>query len=266
MAAVAEKKEDNTESPESPSMEEILKSIRGVISGDEEPAANASNAHDDDDNAHGDDDELLELTEELTEMAEEVPVATSADSAAANAGTVDAAAPAVAETMAVAEEKSVLDDIDAALSTSEPEMPEVTVEVASETVSQAPQLEPEPEKPVEVETPASAKDVLEAIEPEKAEVDDAVSDSTKSSSKPSERLIQDKVADESVETLKALVNNIPRTHVSSPYTKGGITLEELTIEAMKPFLADWLNQNLPTIVKQIVSKEIKKLIPEEEDK
>ena len=74
------------------------------------------------------------------------------------------------------------------------------------------------------------------------------------------------MASQSSETLKRLVDNIPKTHITSPYTTGGTTLEQLTIEAMRPFLSEWLNENLPTIVKQIVAKEIRKLIPEEEDK
>lgn len=39
------------------------------------------------------------------------------------------------------------------------------------------------------------------------------------------------------------------------------TLEELVIEMIKPELKEWLNDNLPTLVKSLVEKEIKKLIP-----
>ncbi len=157
----------------------------------------------------------------------------SADSAATNSGTTP--------------EKSVLDDIDDALA--EPEKPEEVKAVEEPKQEVAPVV-----KAVEVE------------ETSEEEVDDIDFSAGSISLKDGERLLAEKVADESSETLKALVNNIPRTHVSSPYTNGGTTLEALTIEAMKPFLAEWLNKNLSTIVKQIVAKEIKKLIPEEDDK
>lgn len=38
-------------------------------------------------------------------------------------------------------------------------------------------------------------------------------------------------------------------------------LENLVIEALKPQLTNWLNANLPDIVRNIVEKEIKKLVP-----
>ncbi|CAK8163588.1 conserved hypothetical protein [Candidatus Xenohaliotis californiensis] len=42
----------------------------------------------------------------------------------------------------------------------------------------------------------------------------------------------------------------------------GTTIEDLVIEAIKPYLANWINDNLPDLVKNIVEKEIKKLILE----
>jgi cell pole-organizing protein PopZ len=235
-----EKKETMPENgAESPSMEEILKSIRGVISGDDAAPAGAASVATTE-NAVGDDDgdELLELTEELTEMAEdEKSNVGGADSASTNSGT--------------SSEKSVLDEIDDALGETELKPEEKPIEIAEVVEQEAPPAPPAEEK-----------------SPQKDDVVDEEVDFTANpvSLKTGERLLAEKVADESSETLKALVNNIPRTQVSSPYTQGGVTLESLTIEAMKPFLAEWLNKNLPTIVKQIVSKEIKKLIPEEDDK
>ena len=43
-----------------------------------------------------------------------------------------------------------------------------------------------------------------------------------------------------------------------------ITVEHIVTEAVKPYLADWLNKNLPSIVQKVVEKEIKKIIPNEE--
>ena len=41
-------------------------------------------------------------------------------------------------------------------------------------------------------------------------------------------------------------------------------IEELVKEALKPELKNWLNKNLPIIVRQLVEKEIKKIIPKNE--
>ena len=41
-------------------------------------------------------------------------------------------------------------------------------------------------------------------------------------------------------------------------------IEELVKESLKPELKKWLNKNLPIIVRQLVEKEIKKIIPKNE--
>lgn len=44
----------------------------------------------------------------------------------------------------------------------------------------------------------------------------------------------------------------------------GKSMEELVKEILRPELKRWLNDNLPAIVKQLVDKEIKKIIPKNE--
>lgn len=41
-------------------------------------------------------------------------------------------------------------------------------------------------------------------------------------------------------------------------------IEELVKEVLKPELKKWLNKNLPIIVRELVEKEIKKIIPKNE--
>ncbi|MSO13466.1 DUF2497 domain-containing protein [Rickettsiales endosymbiont of Trichoplax sp. H2] len=41
-------------------------------------------------------------------------------------------------------------------------------------------------------------------------------------------------------------------------------IEELVKEVLKPELKKWLNKNLPVIVRELVEKEIKKIIPKNE--
>lgn len=195
--------EESTAESQDPSMEEILQTIRGVISGEEGEGEDGAAEN------SGDGDEVLELTEEA---AEEAP----------------AEAPPVEE----GGEDSVLDDIDNAL---------------DETTAED---EPAAETPAE-EAPAEAEPAVEAA-PQPAATTPAAQG----------ELVSDPVASASTEALKELVDNIPKPQVDSPVTRGGTTLEDLVIEAIKPFLSDWLNENLPTIVKQLVSKEIKKLVPD----
>lgn len=45
---------------------------------------------------------------------------------------------------------------------------------------------------------------------------------------------------------------------SMPFRAGG-TVEDLVMEALRPMLKDWLNNNLPGIVEQLVEREIKKI-------
>lgn len=214
----------------SPSMEDILKSIRGVISGDEG------------DNNPDEDEDILELTEMIEEGN-----------------------PIEEQATATPDGKSVLDQIDEALKGDDEPL---IIEKSEEHVPVFDAIESQ--IPPEIDTNSASEHI--AIEDEKTtqstDYNNIAEDLSEISSNilgtENGRLLQEKVANESSETLKRLVENLPKSQIISPYTTGGITLEQLTIEAMKPFLAEWLNKNLPTIVKQIVTKEIRKLIPEEE--
>ncbi len=78
-------------------------------------------------------------------------------------------------------------------------------------------------------------------------------------------LISGDAANKAGSTIKNLINTLPKNEIDSPVTRTGTTLEDLVIEAIKPMLSDWLDQNLPTMVERIVKHEIKKLIKEEID-
>lgn len=76
-------------------------------------------------------------------------------------------------------------------------------------------------------------------------------------------LISDQAAKASAEAIKSLVEKMPKTKIDSPNLRNGSTVEDLIVEALKPMLSDWLDKNLATIVKQLVEKEIQKLIPKD---
>lgn len=79
-----------------------------------------------------------------------------------------------------------------------------------------------------------------------------------------ESLISPEKAKESAQALKNLISTVSKTNSSDNLIfRSGITLEELVIESLKPYLSNWLNNHLPEIVKDLVEKEIKRLIPDD---
>ncbi|AIF81596.1 hypothetical protein I862_05210 [endosymbiont of Acanthamoeba sp. UWC8] len=82
---------------------------------------------------------------------------------------------------------------------------------------------------------------------------------------PSNKLfIAEEVAKESQDLLRSFIKATTKNHDENINFRSGATLEDLVIELLKPELSEWLNRNLPNIVKSIVEKEVKKLIPQDE--
>lgn len=227
------KPNQNPES-EAPSMEEILKSIRGVISGDDYA-----------------DNDILELTDIANEHKEDdkAEIMQEKEDSQFNDTQVEPdTLNSFAQPIAEDTEKSILDDIDAALEVEEVPLP--------------PEPEPEAEQPNdEPEREALAPTMEDDFDDDELLLHSEVEHKKGKSL----HLLGEAAAKKSSYPLKELVNSIHDKPVPSPYTRSGTSLEDLVIEAMKPFLADWLNTNLPVIVKKIVTKEIKRLIPKDED-
>ncbi|KIE05957.1 hypothetical protein NF27_CG01370 [Candidatus Jidaibacter acanthamoeba] len=82
---------------------------------------------------------------------------------------------------------------------------------------------------------------------------------------PSNKLfIAEEVAKESQDLIRSFIKATTKNHEENINFRSGTTLEDLVIELLKPELSEWLNRNLPNIVKSIVEKEVKKLIPQDE--
>jgi cell pole-organizing protein PopZ len=79
------------------------------------------------------------------------------------------------------------------------------------------------------------------------------------------RLVNFKAASESMRSIKNFLKAKEQHEVEKIALRSGLTLEELIIELLKPQLSDWLNKNLPDIVNNIVQREIKKLIPKDDE-
>ena len=81
-----------------------------------------------------------------------------------------------------------------------------------------------------------------------------------------ESLISGENAAKSAANIRELIKKMEKPIADAAKLDKNITLEELTAEAIKPLLKDWLNQHLPEMVQRIVEDEVKKLIPQKDIK
>lgn len=72
-------------------------------------------------------------------------------------------------------------------------------------------------------------------------------------------------AAQSIDTLKKLIKKLEKTTMQAAQSKAA-TLEDVVTVAVRPFLKDWLNQYLHSIVQTIVDREIQKLVTQKEEK
>ncbi|XVN42727.1 MAG: DUF2497 domain-containing protein [Candidatus Rickettsia vulgarisii] len=73
-------------------------------------------------------------------------------------------------------------------------------------------------------------------------------------------LISDKSVTETTNVLQNF-SEVVKGEISKNTTKIK-TIEDLVVEIIKPQLSGWLDKNLPELVKELVEKEIQKLMPE----
>ncbi|SFJ54429.1 hypothetical protein SAMN03159338_1722 [Sphingomonas sp. NFR04] len=108
-----------------------------------------------------------------------------------------------------------------------------------------PEVEDAPE-PADALVELPHEDVLELHEP--------IAEEPAPVAAPVDPILSDRVAEASREKLEALSRLIVK-----PQVAGSDTLEGLVREMLKPMLRDWLDQNLPQLVEQIVAREIARI-------
>jgi len=74
-----------------------------------------------------------------------------------------------------------------------------------------------------------------------------------------ERLIDDDKLDSMRKSLSALVEKEAMDRRAPLHQPGGTSLEDLTRELMRPMIKQWLDQNLPDLVEELVAREIQRL-------
>jgi cell pole-organizing protein PopZ len=76
-------------------------------------------------------------------------------------------------------------------------------------------------------------------------------------------LISDKSAAETTKIFQHFSKTAREINSNTSNSKGK-TLEDLIVEMIRPQLSQWLDKNLPLLVKQLVEKEIQKLLPNDQ--
>jgi cell pole-organizing protein PopZ len=211
---------DNS-SEQEPSIEEILASIRQIISDDDEVEVKKEDAVEVplESPVHETSDDVLELTEEdLIEMDE-------ASKEDLTSGDVEETAEeAVVEEIIIEEE--VVD--------TEPEDVEIELRDRLEEIRTAAVDEPEPEPEPEIKE-----------EPEMPPKNPVPSDILSSSTQAA-----------ALGSLNKLASKMP---INNPRSYDGVTLEDIAREMLHPMLREWMDDNLPPMVERIVQKELEKL-------
>ncbi len=222
---MAEKEEGKAEE----SMEEILHSIRDIIAEEDDDLPPAETAEEQPENQDAE-EEVLELTDVVEDTQDE-----SGD---------------------------VLADIDAALGTEDDEP----------SPEEAAISEPVPESEEEKADTEAVQEAVEEVHEEMDSLEKAVEDiqenqepiqETVDESESKESLVSTDTAIATSSTLQQLINSIPKPASDAPQFRGGHTIEDLTIEALKPMLKEWLDDNLQVVVEDLLQKEIRKLIPKD---
>lgn len=226
-------------------MEEILASIRRIISEDEKPSAEqkAEEAPTDD---------VLDLTEIVEDAEESV-----------------ADEPEEPEAVSEPEETAVSEP-------EEPEEPESEAEAeAVETagvIEEAAEVEETAEAAEEIDFDAEIEDdtlELREAEPDEEAVAEPPEDLIEEASLPVEEetssvpddggLVGVSARDAATGSLASLVHAVDQAKGGATLGDGNRTIEDLVKEVMRPMIREWLDQNLPGLVERLVRKEIERL-------
>jgi cell pole-organizing protein PopZ len=226
---------DQNAQPE-PSMEEILASIRRIISedGDEETAAAPEAAPGAVPDAVDEPEAVAEAVEEedVLELTDEI----QDDGTVVNLNTGEAVA--IEETPEEFVEALELDEGEEV----ELEMVDAEEEPLEEAVAEA---EAEPAPRVEEHPVPEPADVLAA--------------------EATDSLISENSAINSVSSLSALAAAVDTHRRAVDPSIGPRTIEDLVKDVMRPMIREWLDDNLPSLVERMVGREIERMTREAED-
>jgi cell pole-organizing protein PopZ len=234
-----------------PSMEEILASIRKIISDEDTEEAEVGGDEVKEAEAHPESaaqpetaaDDILDLTEVVggEETAE------PEGEAAPTAPEPTAPEPIADEPIAAPEEDGG-------------EAPAAEPALENGTQASATELEPGDESGAESDQPAAAEGAIESEKSGEGEVTGAGGSD--------DGYLSEKAASASTATLKELAQALnQRTETADRVALGSpnLTLEEIVRDLLRPMLREWLDENLHTLVERAVRREIERMVRKAED-
>ncbi len=266
-----------SESEKEPSMEEILASIRRIISEDEMPDARKDSDDADDTQAEGEADVLV-LTEVIDQKREEAEQAAESFEQEPEAGAEpELEAEQEPEAEPEPEPETTSDVEPEAEQDFEPE-PEVMQEFEPES---EPAPEPEMEPTQEEDSMTDTSEDPEEVGQEEA-AQDTIIDLVDDIDESSEEQIEEPAAmpetiDESLVSAAttaaavAALTEVPRAVANTrplgqeTIIGGQKTLEAVVRDAMAPHLSAWLDENLPSLVERVVQEEVRRMVRRAED-
>lgn len=265
---MADAKPQGASAEQDPSMEEILQSIRRIIAEEDKEGAPANGAAKKDASGYNVDvanigTDVLELTEMVDEggagsdMGEESAMtAAQAEEAAAGSAADIPSAPV-----------DILANIDSALAEPVPEI--ATPEPAP--AASAPSPAPTPADPTRYDVSNIAAPVAERYDtthmeqpiPERYDTG-TIEESTYTPTAYNvvgETLLSEAAAAEAAAAFRRLSPEEKQAAARSStlFFRSGTTVEDLVIETMRPMIKDWLDSNLPQLVREVVEREVARI-------
>lgn len=230
----AEKRQENDDQ----SMEEILQSIRRIITEDDADSGEAEK----------------NVEEEKTPI--EAPAkANTANGKSKPAATIvedDEDDSDILELTEIVEDGDDVEEVESV--DEEIEMQSEDEDITEEDITEA------------VEAEISADDVLSEIDTVLGSSEDEDGDNEVESLEIDSSFDESFMSEDTAAEASAMLKNIKKSaktqqfSSSMPAMRSGVTVEDLMIEAMRPMLKKWLDANLPSVVARVVQKEVKKLV------
>lgn len=231
-----------------PSMEEILASIRRIISEDDEGEEGGEEAAQDAPEAEASEGESEDASEEASEEAS----ADDIDALMADAG------PEAADE-APADEEASADDIDALMADAGPkptgdndDVLELTEEVQDDGTV------------VDLDAKPDAAEEDEDVELEAVDIEPPAA-AAPVAAPGAEGLVAAPIAAEATSTFAGFASAVEQGRLASSQGIGGRTVEEVVKEVIRPIVKEWLDENLAALVERLVSREIDRMSRRAED-
>ncbi len=236
---------DETQTEEEPSIEEILDSIRQIISEDDEEKDEA--------------DVVLKEEAPVPVVEEEPKEDMSAmDQSAIDDMDFDSAA--VEEEPVEPLDQSAIDDMDFDAPTAEADEGDEPLELTDKVSTGDDKLEVDMVDEAEVEAEVAPEPIEEDVDviPEAEPVPEPVPEQVKEDAPIAPEVENDDIlTDQAKEAaFSAMTELVRKTAVNNAH---GLTLEDIVRSELKPLLRSWLDEHLPTVIDRLVREELERV-------